>query len=225
MTARFAVWLDKLSGWMMVLLILAAVVALTLLVQVLRFLRKRVRLWLTLTLDSRRKGSHVTLRPRRPLWWLVGTRRDYDFLFEVTGSAESRILAVKLIPTLMQGTEYSIGHFDRWESKLNFLMPLPHGVIRLDFGYRKCLPRPADRVFQRAPVGCMRVYLLHPHPFALTLARRGERRKSNAYRGTDELAVPLRREGVLLLDLHTLRSLGTADERAWAAVLKLIEVP
>ncbi len=212
-------FLIRLNSWLWLLLIPAAVVAVALAVQVIRYLVKRVRLYILLTRD--RKRGIVNLRPRRPLWWLVDVRHTYDFLLDLKDPETGLVthtLAVKLIPTLMQGTEYSIGDMDRWHTKLNFLMPMPYGVLRLDFGYRKCLPRPVDKVFRRAPSGCIRVYLFHPHPFALTLGRRGER-KHGPRRGIDELSVPLWREGVLLLDLANLRNLETASEEKRAGVL------
>ena len=208
-----------LNSWLWFLLIPAIVVALVLAVQVIRFLIKRVRLCILLKRDSRR--GTVNLRPCRPLWWLTGPRGSCDLLLDLKDSATGRVshtLAVKLIPTLMQGTEYSIGDMDRWHTKLNFLMPMPYGVLRLDFGYRKCLPRPVERVFRHAPAGVIRAYLLHPHPYALTLGRRGIG-KGRDRRAVDELSVPIWHEGVLLLDLATLRDMETAHEEKRAGIL------
>ena len=212
-------WLDRMNGWIWIGLILLAAVLVGLLVQVVRFLIKRATLVAKLALDSRR-GS-IRLRPRHPLWWLFGRRLAYDFLLELpdpdTGMA-AYTLAVKVIPTLRKTTEYSIGDMDRWHAKTNYLMPTGRGVMMYDFGYRKCLPRPVDRVFLMAPAGVIRVYLFHPHPHALTLERRGEDRH-NAYRGVSEKCVPLWHEGVLCLDLNTLRKLETADAETREAIL------
>ena len=208
-----------LNSWLWFLLIPAIVVALVLAVQVIRFLIKRVRLYVLLTRDSRR--GIVNLRPCRPLWWLAGPRGSCDLLLDLKDPATGQTthtLAVKLIPTLMQGTEYSIGDMDRWHTKLNFLVPMPYGVLRLDFGYRKCLPRPVERVFRCAPAGCINVYLFHPHPYALTLGRRGIG-KGRDRRAVDELSVPIWHEGVLLLDLATLRDMETAYEEKRAGIL------
>ena len=212
-------YLDRMSGWIWIGLFLLAAVLLGLLVQVLRYLVKRVLLWIKLTGDHCR--GKIRLHPRRPLWWLLGRRCAYDLLLDLTAPATgetTHTLAVKLIPTIRRGTEYSIGDLDRWHAKTNFLLPTPRGVMKFDFGYRKCLPRPVDSVFRRAPAGVIRVYLFHPPPHALTLAHRGEN-KHNPYRGVTELGVPLWREGVLCLDLDTLRKLERADAQVWETVL------
>lgn len=212
-------WLDRMNGWIWIGLFLLAAVLLGFLVLVARFLIKRAVLWVKLMLDHRR--GRIILRPRRPLWWLLGPRCTYDFLLDLTDPATGEVshtLAVKLIPTLRQGTEYSIGDLDRWHAKTNFLIPGPRGVMMFDFGYRKCLPRPVDKVFRHAPLGAIRVYLFHPHPHALTLERRGEGR-ANAYRGVTELPPIIWREGVLLLDFADLRALEKADAEKRAAVL------
>ncbi len=212
-------WLDRMNGWIWIGLFLLAAVLVCFLIQVVRFLIKRATLVVKLALDSRR-GS-IRLRPRRPLWWLWGRRLAYDFLLDLpdpdTGMA-AYTLAVKVIPTLRKTTEYSIGDMDRWHAKTNFLIPGPRGVMMFDFGYRKCLPRPVDRVFLMAPAGVIRVYLFHPHPHALTMAHRGEE-KRNAYRGVTELGVPLWHEGVLCLDLDSLRKLETAKKEVREAIL------
>ncbi len=212
-------WLDRMNGWIWLGLILLAAVLLGFLAQVLRYVIKRVVLWGKLWLDHRR--GRLILRPRRPLWWLLGTRCSFDFLMDLTDPETGRVthtLAVKLISTLRQGTEYSIGDLDRWHAKTNFLVPTPRGVMMFDFGYRKCLPRPVDKVFRHAPLGVIRVYLFHPHPHALTMGRRGEERH-NPYRGVTELGVPLWHEGVLLLDTESLRRLETAKPEVREAVL------
>ena len=212
-------WLDRMSGWIWIGLFLLAALLLCLLIQVVRFLIKRVMLVIKLLADSRKGG--IRLCPRHPLWWLIGRRLDYDFLLELpdpdTGSA-AYTLAVKVIPTLRRTTEYCIGDMDRWHAKTNYLMPTGRGVMMFDFGYRKCLPRPVERVFRKAPAGALRVYLFHPHPHALTMEHRGEDRH-NAYRGVSERCVPVWHEGVLCLDLDSLRKLETADPDTRAAVL------
>lgn len=212
-------WLDRMNGWLWIGAFILAAVLLALLVQVVRGFIKRVLLWVKLTADSHR--GRMVLRPRRPLWWLIGPRCSYDVLLDLkdpeTG-AVAHTLALKLIFTLRQRTEYSIGDMDRWHAKTNFLMPTARGVMMFDFGYRTCLPRPVDRVFRRAPAGVIRVYLFHPHPHALTMAHRGED-KRNAYRGVTELGVPLWHEGVLCLDLDSLRKLEKANAETRAAVL------
>jgi hypothetical protein len=208
-----------MNGWIWIGLFLLAAVLVGLFVQILRFLIKRAMLVAKLALDSYR-GS-IRLRPRHPLWWLWGRRLAYDFLIELpdpdTGES-AYTLAVKVIPTLRKATEYSIGDMDRWHAKTNYLMPTGRGVMMYDFGYRKCLPRPVDRVFLMAPTGVIRVYLFHPHPHALTLERRGEDRH-NAYRGVSEKCVPLWHEGVLCLDLDSLRKLETAKKEVREAIL------
>ena len=212
-------WLDRMNGWLWICAFLLAAVALAFLWQAARFLVKRAILWVNLTLDSR-KGK-LRLRPCRPLWWLFGLRFRHDCIVELTDPATGQAaytLAVKLIPTLRRTTEYCIGDMDRWHAKTNYLFPTARGVMMFDFGYRKCRPRPVDRVFLHAPAGVVRVYLFHPHPHALTLERRGEDRH-NAYRGVSERCVPLWHEGVLCLDLDSLRKLETADPRTREAVL------
>lgn len=212
-------WLDRMNGWIWIGLFLLGAVAIAFLWRVARYLVKRVCLLAKLTADSRR-GS-ITLRPRHPLWWLCGRRLNYDFLVDLphpdTGET-AYTLAVKVIPTLRKTTEYAIGDMDRWHAKTNHLFPTARGVMMYDFGYRKCLPRPVDRVFLNAPAGVIRVYLFYPHPHALTLERRGEDRH-NAYRGVSEKCVPLWHEGVLCLDLDTLRKLETADAETREAIL------
>ena len=212
-------WLDRMNGWTWIGAFLLAAVAIAFLWRVARYLVKRVFLLAKLTADSRR-GS-ITLHPRHPLWWLCGRRLNYDFLVDLphpdTGET-AYTLAVKVIPTLRKTTEYCIGDMDRWQAKTNHLFPTARGVMMYDFGYRKCLPRPVDRVFLMAPAGVIRVYLFYPHPHALTLERRGEDRH-NAYRGVSEKCVPLWHEGVLCLDLDSLRKLETADVQTREAVL------
>ena len=212
-------WLDRMNGWIWIGLFLLAAVLVSLLVQILRFLIKRAMLVAKLALDHYRGG--IRLYPRPPLWWMWGRRLAYDFLIELpdpdTGET-AYTLAVKVIPTLRKTTEYSIGDMDRWHAKTNYLMPTGRGVMMYDFGYRKCRPRPVDRVFLTAPAGVIRVYLFHPHPHALTMERRGED-KHNAYRGVSEKCVPLWHEGVLCLDLDGLRKLETAKNEVREAIL------
>jgi hypothetical protein len=208
-----------MNGWLWIGAFLLAAVAIAFLWRVARYLIKRVFLLVKLTADSRR-GS-ITLRPRHSLWWLCGRRLNYDFLVDLphpdTGET-AYTLAVKVIPTLRKTTEYCIGDMDRWHAKTNHLFPTARGVMMYDFGYRKCLPRPVDRVFLMAPEGVIRVYLFYPHPHALTMERRGEDRH-NAYRGVSEKCVPLWHEGVLCLDLDSLRKLEIADTKTCEAVL------
>ena len=170
-------WLDRMNGWLWIGAFLLAAIAIAFLWRVARYLIKRVFLLVKLTADSQR-GS-ITLRPRHPLWWLCGRRLNYDFLVGLphpdTGET-AYTLAVKVIPTLRKTTEYAIGDMDRWHAKTNHLFPTARGVMMYDFGYRKCLPRPVDRVFLMAPAGVIRVYLFYPHPHALTMERRGEDR-------------------------------------------------
>ena len=212
-------WLDRMNGWIWIGAFLLAALAIAFLWRVARYLVKRVCLLVKLTADS--KKGRIRLRPRHPLWWLCGRRLNYDFLVDLphpdTGET-SYTLAVKVIPTLRKTTEYAIGDMDRWHAKTNHLFPTARGVMMYDFGYRKCLPRPVDRVFLNAPAGVIRVYLFYPHPHALTMERRGEDRH-NAYRGVSEKCVPLWHEGVLCLDLDTLRKLETAGAETREAIL------
>ena len=212
-------WLDRMNGWLWIVGFILAAVALAFLWWVGRYLVKRVVLLVKLTADSRR--GRIALRPRHPLWWLLGRRWDYDLLLDLydphTGCTACT-MAVKIIPSLRKTTEYCIGNMDRWDRKTNHLMPTGRGVMMFDFGYRKCIPRPVDRVFRNTPAGVIRVYLFHPHPHALTMEHRGEDRH-NAYRGVSEKCVPLWHEGVLCLDLTTLRKLENADAETRAAVL------
>jgi hypothetical protein len=208
-----------MNGWLWICAFLLAAVAIAFLIRVARYLVKRVTLLVKLTADSRR--GRITLRPRHPLWWLGGRRLSYDLLADIPNPHTGRpacTLAVKIIPTLRKTTEYCIGDMDRWHAKTNYLMPTERGVMMFDFGYRKCRPRPVDRVFLNAPAGVIRVYLFYPHPHALTVERRGEDRH-NAYRGVSEKCVPLWHEGVLCLDLDTLRRLETADGVTREAIL------
>ena len=212
-------WLDRMNGWLWIGAFLLAAVAIAFLWRVARYLIKRVFLLVKLTADS--KKGRIRLRPRHPLWWLCGRRLNYDFLVDLPHPDTGEIaytLAVKVIPTLRKTTEYCIGDMDRWHAKTNHLFPTARGVMMYDFGYRKCLPRPVDRVFLMAPAGVIRVYLFYPHPHALTMERRGEDRH-NAYRGVSEKCVPLWHEGVLCLDLDTLRKLETAGAETREAIL------
>ena len=212
-------WLDRMNGWLWIGGFILAAVAVAFAWRVVRYLFKRVMLLVKLTADSRR--GRITLRPRHPLWWLGGRRLSYDLLADIPDPHTGRpacTLAVKIIPTLRRATEYAIGDMNRWHVKTNYLMPTGRGVMMFDFGYRKCRPRPVDRVFRNAPAGVIRVYLFYPHPHALTMERRGEDRH-NAYRGVSEKCVPLWHEGVLCLDLDTLRRLETADGVTREAIL------
>ena len=212
-------WLDRMSGWFWMVQIVLAVAMVAILWLVVRYILKRVLLLIKLTADCRK--GRIRLRPRHPLWWLCGQRLRYDFLVDLphphTGET-AYTMAVKVIPTLRKTTEYCIGDMDRWHAKTNYLMPTGRGVMMYDFGYRKCRPRPVDRVFLMAPAGVIRVYLFHPHPHALTMERRGED-KHNAYRGVSEKCVPLWHEGVLCLDLDSLRKLETAKKEVRESIL------
>ncbi len=61
----------------------------------------------------------------------------------------------------------------------------------------------------------MRVYLFHPHPYALTLSLSTQTR----VRGWDAPDVPALREGILLLDLHSLRLLVADENGARSEIL------
>lgn len=203
----------RLNSWLILAGILGAAILLGLAWQVVRYLWKRGKLYAALMRDCRR--GLIGLRPCRPLWWLIGRRCDVDFYMDLkhpeTGEV-AHTLAVKLIPTLARNREYSLGDLDRWETKLNFLMPLPYGVIKLDFGYRRCLPRPVERVFRHAHPDAIKVYLFHPHPHALTLGRRGVGRGRRRHPAEVSVLPPMMRlEGVLLADLAGLRGLEKAD--------------
>ncbi len=214
-------FLLRLNSWLILAGILGAAILLGFAWQSVRYLWKRGKLYAALLWDRQR--GLIGLRPCRPLWWLVGRRCDVDFYMDLkhpeTGEV-THTLAVKLIPTLARGREYSLGDPDRWETKLNFLMPLPNGVIKLDFGYRRCLPRPVERVFRNAPPDVVKVYLFHPHPHALTLGRRGVgrgRRRGSAE--VSELPPMVWLERVLLTDLANLRGLEGADREKRERIL------
>lgn len=210
---------NSVNGWVWLGLLALAAAVLIFLWLVGRYVIKRWILWGKLTADDRHGRSK--LRPRRPLWWLLGKRLDYDFLLELpdpdTGAA-AYTLAVKVIPTLQKTTEYSIGNMDAWHAKTNYAAPTPLGYMKFDLGYRRCLSRPVEEVFRHAPAGAVRVYLFHPHPYALTMAHRGEEKRSHS-RGITELGVPLWHAGVLCMDLASLRKLETADAQTRRAIL------
>ncbi len=204
---------DKLCSWVWVLLIAAIPFALAYAVRLLRFLIKRIRLAVYL----RRIGA----RALRPLPWLIPWRTACDYLLDLRDPATGQIthtLAIQLIPTIRGGTEYCVGDMENWQCKHHFGMPMSQGILMMDFGYRRLRRRPADRIFRMAPPGAVRVYLFHPHPFALTPALRG-RGKHNRFNRGDTLPVPLWREGILLLDLATLRLLQSRDLSQRAALL------
>ena len=213
-----ALW-TRIQVWVWIALLLLAAYLLALLIWTVRFLVKRVGLLARLRGDE--GSGRITLRPCRPLWWLSHKRRGYDFLLGIKNSETGEVaytLAVKLIPTLRRTTEYCIGDMDRWYAKTNFLMPLPYGVVMLDFGYRQCRPRPVARVFADAPYGSIPVYLFHPHPHALTLEMRGSGRRYRHNR-VAELSIPHRQAGVLMLDLDTLGRLAVSSPEKQASVL------
>ena len=185
-----------LKGFIWSILILASVIAVAWLWQILRFIIKRV----ILRFQIGRMGYRV--RPLRPLWWLVDLRNHCDLLLE-TRDPIPKILAVKLIPTIMPGSEYSIGEKGKWDHKLNFLVPMGMGVHMMNFGYRRCLPRRVN--FHKYP-HAVPVYLSHPHPFAITRGHRGERKWNINARA---VSVPLWVDDTLMLDVQALRDLSS----------------
>jgi hypothetical protein len=213
------IWM-RLQVWVWIGFLILAAVLLAFLIRVIRFLVKRLSLLAELGMDHRQ--GRIVLRPCRRLWWLWDRRYRCDCEIELkdteTGEV-SHTLAVKLIPTLRKNTEYCVGDMNRWQAKTNFLMPLPYGVIKLDFGYRKCRPRPVERVFLEAPYGSIPAYLFHPHPHALTTERRGEGRRYRN-RQVPELSTPCWQAGVLLMDLDTLRRLETAPPDKQVGILQ-----
>lgn len=184
-----------LKGFLWSLAILSSVFAVAWIWQILRFIIKRV----ILCFQIRKMGFKI--RPLRPLWWLIDLRNHCDLLIE-TPDLPPKTLAVKLIPTVMQGSEYSIGEDGKWDHKLNFLVPLGMGVHMMNFGYRRCLPRRVK--FEKYP-HAVPVYLFHPHPFAITRGHRGER-KWNV--DAHAVYVPLWVDDILFLDTASLRDLA-----------------
>lgn len=168
---------------------LAIILGIALVWQVGRFVIKRIAFRLRI------KKLGMTVHPQRPLWWLIDRRNHCDLLAEMPDTP-GRTLAIKLIPTLMQGSEYSIGEGNDWEHKLNFLLPFAHGTVMMHFGYQKCLPRRVD--FGKYP-DAIPVYLFHPHPFAITVGHRGEGVRM------DTVTVPAWINGALFLDMASLR--------------------
>ena len=211
-------FLLRLNSWLILVGILGVAILLGLAWQVVRYLWKRGKLYAVLMRDSRR--GLINLRPRRPLWWLFGRRCDVDVYLDLkhpeTGEV-THTLAVKLIPTLARGREYSVGDMDRWRAKTNFLMPLPYGVVMLDFGYRRCRPRPVAKIFGGAPYGSIPTYVFHPHPHALTPEMRGDGRRYR-HRKVLELSIPCRQEGVLMMDLDSLRRLAISSREQQEAI-------
>lgn len=188
-----------MKGYLYVLGFFAAIVVLALLWQVIRFLIKRI----AFRLDIAKLG--LAIRPQYPLWWLIDLRNRCNVLIEIPDKPD-RTLAVKLIPTLLQGSEYGIEADGTWVHQWNFLFPYQHGTMMMNLGYRKCLPR-------RVNFGCYPdatpVYLFHPHPFAITAGR------SNAKKRADGIPIPSQVDGVLLMDMSSLRWLAksTPSER------------
>ena len=183
------------KGFVWSILILSSVCAVAWLWQLLRFVIKRI----ILSIQIRMMGYRV--RPLRPLWWLIDFRNHCELLLE-TPDMPPKVLAVKLIPTIMQGSEYSIGEDGKWDHKLNFLVPMGMGVHMMNFGYRRCLPRKVN--FERY-AHAIPVYLFHPHPFAITRGHRGERRWNINARA---VSVPLWVDDTLMLDVQSLRELS-----------------
>ncbi len=206
-------WLDRIWSWVLVILILATIPATVLLVRLARFVCKRVKLAVAL----RRMGA----MPLRPLAWLIPWRSACDYRLPLRDPATGRVthtLAIQLIPTVLGGTEYCLGDMERWQRQRSILMPMARSPMPMSLGYRRLRPRRADRIFRKAPPDAVRVYLFHPHPFALTLALRNHD-VHNSYRGVDTVSVPLWREGILLLDLASLRVLAESEGRAREQVL------
>ena len=197
------------KGFVWSVLILLSVFALAWLCQLLRFVIKRV----ILSIQIRRVGYRV--RPLRPLWWLIDFRNHCELLLE-TPDMPTKVLAVKLIPSVMPGSEYSVGEGGAWDRKVNFVVPMGYGAHMLNFGYRKCRPRRVD--FDQYP-SAIPVYLFHPHPYAITRGHRGEA-KGNPYRGGDTVSMPLWIENTLFLDMHSLRNLATMMPKGREMILK-----
>ncbi len=198
-----------LKGFLWSIAILGSIIAVVWLWQIGRFIIKRI----ILRVRIGKMGFKV--RPLRPLWWLIDLRNRCDLLIE-TPDMPSKVLAVKLIPTVMPGTEYSVGEGGVWDRKLNFLVPMSYGALMLNFGYRKCLARKVnfDQYPQAVPV-----YLFHPHPYAITRGHRGET-KGNPYRGGNAVSVPLWIDDVLFLDVQALRNLVTMMPKGREMVLE-----
>lgn len=211
------VW-ARLQVWVWMALLLLGAILLVTVIQIIRFVVKRATLLAKLSGDARE--GRIALRPCRPLWWLTDRRRGYDCLVDIrdpeTGKA-AYTLAVKLIPTLRRTTEYCVGDMDRWRAKTNFLMPLPYGVVMLDFGYRRCRSRPVAKIFGGAPYGSIPTYVFHPHPHALTPEMRGDGRRYR-HRKVLELSIPCRQEGVLMMDLDSLRRLAISSREQQEAI-------
>ena len=170
----------------------AIILAIAFVWQIGRFVVKRI------TFRLRIKKLGMTIVPQHLLWWLLDFRNRCDFLVK-TPDAPSRTLAVKLIPTLMQGSEYSVGEGNTWDHKLNFLVPFAHGTVMMHFGYRRCLPRHVN--FGAYP-DAIPVYLFHPHPYAITEGHREDGVRK------DNVNVPAWINGALFLDMASLRNLA-----------------
>ncbi len=184
-----------LKGFLWSIAILASVIVVAWLWQIGRFIVKRI----IFRIRVEKMGYKV--RPLRPLWWLIDLRNHCDLLL-YTPDMPPKVLAVKLIPTIMQGSEYSIGENGKWDHKLNFLVPMGMGVHMMNFGYRRCLPRRVN--FHKYP-HAVPVYLFHPHPYAITRGHRGES-KWNV--DAHAVSVPLWVDDILYLDTASLRDLA-----------------
>ena len=196
-----------LKGFIWSILIFASIFAVAWLWQIGRFIIKRV----IFRIRVEKLGYRV--RPLRPLWWLVDFRNHCDLLLE-TPDIPPQVMAVKLIPTIMPGSEYSIGENGKWDHKLNFLMPMGMGVHMMNFGYRRCLGR---RVNFEKYAHAVPVYLFHPHPFAITRGHRGES-KWNV--NANAVSVPLWVENILFLDVASLGNLAQMMPDAREKILK-----
>ena len=185
-----------MKGFLYVLGFFAAIAAIALVWQVLRFLIKRI----TFRFGITKLG--LKIQPLYPLWWLIDLRNRCNVLLTIPGES-SRTLAVKLIPTLLQGSEYGIEADGSWVHRWNFLFPYQHGTMMMNLGYRKCLPRRVD--FNRYP-DATPVYLLHPHPFAVTAGRNDNKRRAQ------DIRIPSWIHGMLLMDMSSLRWMSTASQ-------------
>ncbi len=205
-------WLDKVWSWVLVGLVIATIPGFALALRFLRYAIKRIGLAVLLY----RHGA----RPRRPLWWLIPWRSACDCLLPLRDPATGQVthtLAIQLIPTVLGGTEYCIGDMVRWQRQRTVLFPMARGVMPMNLGYRRLRPRSPERIFRRVPEGAVRVYLFHPHPWALTLSMGRQGGRHQSYHGPAGITVPLWQKGILLLDLETLRKLlrGDPAARAW----------
>ncbi len=207
-------WLDIVWSWVLVFLILASLPAVAWLIRVLRFLVLRVRLMVELAL--------MGAKPLRPLAWLIGWRTACDYLLDLRDPDSGLVthtLAIQLIPTVLGGTEYCVENIENWQRQRTILFPMSLGTLPMNLGYRRLRRRNRERIFRRVPRDAVRVYLFHPHPYALTLRLRGQKRR-RSHPGENTLPVPLWREDVLLLDLQSLRLLASGETAVRRQILE-----